>query len=56
MSRILALTRVLVRAHVVPPSRSSGGCDLAGAAVLLHQVEPRERNVQLRDRRRTRAA
>ena len=45
MSRIAFLTRVLALSHVVPPSRSSAG--RADAGVLLHQIEPLDRNEEL---------
>ena len=48
MSRILALTRVLVRVQVAPPRRSSGGAAIRRAPrILLHQVHARERHVEL---------
>ncbi len=45
MSRIAFLTLVFARSHDVPPRRSIGG--LRRARVLLHEVEPLDRNEQL---------
>ena len=48
MSRILALTRDLVRSQVTPPSRSRPGRRaFAGAAIFLDQIQARERDVEL---------
>ena len=48
MSRILALTRDLVRSHVTPPSRSrSGRRAFTGAAIFLDQIQARQRHVEL---------